>query len=216
MWFFLIFLKSSFFPTLHPTNVVPFLLHLRFCFCLSLSICNIYLFYLYLLMLLLCKASVLWHCWLGGRKGIRPVKNFSGGVLAWLSLWSEMQAWIWPSWCHCHSLSLASVKCRLFLPFCYRLTRVVPEKGPLNGCVYVAVVCCVRFGFCLSLHLCRSYLLIYLLVSCCVRVKGHISEIAGVSLMESWFCVIGSPPLYRSASFTSSQQHCDMAKVTAM
>ena len=35
------------------------------------------------------------------------------------------------SWCHC--LSLASVKCRLVLPFWYRLTRVVPEKWPLNG-----------------------------------------------------------------------------------
>ena len=42
---------------------------------------------------------------------------------------------IWPSWCHCHSLSLASVKSRLVLPFWYRLTWVVPEKGPLNGCV---------------------------------------------------------------------------------
>jgi len=31
--------------------------------------------------------------------------------------------------------SLASVKSRLVLPFWYRLTRVVPEKGPLNGCV---------------------------------------------------------------------------------
>ena len=30
--------------------------------------------------------------------------------------------------------SLASVKSRLVLPFWYRLTRVVPEKGPLNGC----------------------------------------------------------------------------------
>ena len=30
--------------------------------------------------------SVLWRCWLGGRKGIWPVKNLSGGVLAWLSL----------------------------------------------------------------------------------------------------------------------------------
>jgi len=42
---------------------------------------------------------------------------------------------IWPSWCHCHSLSLASVKSRLVLPFWYRLTRVVPEKGSLNVCV---------------------------------------------------------------------------------
>jgi len=32
-------------------------------------------------------------------------------------------------------LSLASVKSRLVLPFWCQLTRVVPEKGPLNGCV---------------------------------------------------------------------------------
>jgi len=32
----------------------------------------------------------------------------------------------------CHSLSLASVKSRLVLPFWYRLTRVVLDKGPLN------------------------------------------------------------------------------------
>ena len=83
--------------------------------------------------------SVLWHCWLGGRKGIRPVKNLSGGLLAWLSVWSEMQTCMWPSWWHCHSLSLASVKSRLVLPFWYRLTRVVLEKGPLIGCVCVFV-----------------------------------------------------------------------------
>ena len=34
--------------------------------------------------------SVLSRCWLGGRKGIRPVKKLSGEVLAWLSVWSEV------------------------------------------------------------------------------------------------------------------------------
>ena len=43
--------------------------------------------------------------------------KLGGGVLAWLSVWSEVQTSIWPSWCHCHSLSLASVKSRLVLPF---------------------------------------------------------------------------------------------------
>ena len=76
--------------------------------------------------------SVLWSCWLGGRKGIRPVKKTSGGALAWLSVWSEMQTCIWPSWCHCHSLSLASVKSRLVLPFWYW------KKGRQTGvCVCV-------------------------------------------------------------------------------
>jgi len=78
----------------------------------------------------------LWHCLLGGRKGIRPVEN-SGGMLAWLSVWSEVQTCISPSGCHCHSLSLASVKSRLVLPFWYRLTWVVPDKGPLNGCMCI-------------------------------------------------------------------------------
>jgi len=67
------------------------------------------------------------------------VTFLSGGVLAWLSAWSEVQTCIWPSWCHCHSLSLVSVKSRLVLPFWYRPTWVVPEKGPLNGCVCVCV-----------------------------------------------------------------------------
>ena len=64
-------------------------------------------------------------------------KKLSGGMLAWLSVCSEVQTCIRPSWCHCHSLSLASVKSRLvlLLPFWYRLTWVDPDKGPLNGCV---------------------------------------------------------------------------------
>jgi len=49
---------------------------------------------------------------------------------------------IWLSWYHCHSLSPASVKFRLVLPFWYQLTRVVLEKGPLNGCVCVYVCVC--------------------------------------------------------------------------
>jgi len=71
-----------------------------------------------------------------GRQEGHPVcKKLSGGVLVWLSVWSEVQTCIWNSWRHCHSLSLASVKSGLVLPFCYRLTWVVPDKGPLNGCV---------------------------------------------------------------------------------
>ena len=82
-------------------------------------------------------SSVFWRCWLGCRKGIRPVKNLSGEVLTLLSVWSEVQTCIWPSWCH--KLSLASVKSRLVLPFWYRPTRIVPEKGPLNGCVCIYI-----------------------------------------------------------------------------
>ena len=44
-------------------------------------------------------------------------KKLSGGVLAWLSVWSEMQTCIWPSGCHYHSLSLASVKIQIGFTF---------------------------------------------------------------------------------------------------
>jgi len=87
--------------------------------------------------------AMLWRCWLGCRKGIRPAKKRSDGVRAWLSVWSVVQTCIWPSWCHCHSLSPASIKSRLVLHFWYRLTWVVPDKGPLNGCC----CCCIRLRF---------------------------------------------------------------------
>ena len=59
--------------------------------------------------------------WVAG--GHPACKKLSGGVLAQ------------PSWCHCHSLSLASAKSRLVLPCWYRL---ILEKGPLKG---VCVLC---------------------------------------------------------------------------
>ena len=75
----------------------------------------------------------------GQQGGHLASKKHSGGVLAWLSVWSKVQTCIWPSWCHCRSLSLASVKSRLVLLSCYRFNWVVPEKGPLNGCVLLKI-----------------------------------------------------------------------------
>ena len=71
-----------------------------------------------------------------------------------VSVWSEVQTCIWPSWCHCHSLSLASVKSRLVLPFWYRLTRVVPDKGPLNVCQFYQTT----LGNCYGLKLSKCWL----------------------------------------------------------
>ena len=44
------------------------------------------------------------------------------------------------------SHNLASVKSRLVLPFWHRLTWVVPDTGPLNGCVCMCV-CVARSQF---------------------------------------------------------------------
>ena len=73
---------------------------------------------------------------MGDRKGIRPVKTewWVVGVVICLERDADLHmAQLMP-------LPLASVKSRLVLPFWYRLTWVVPEKGPLNVCVCVIVV----------------------------------------------------------------------------
>ena len=73
----------------------------------------------------------------GRREGHPACKNWVVGCWCDVVIRLEWDAYcIRSSWCHCYSLSLAAVKSRLVLPFWYRLTRVVPDKGPLNGCVY--------------------------------------------------------------------------------
>jgi len=65
--------------------------------------------------------SVLWRCWLGGRKSVRP-EQWGAGVVICLERGADLHmAQLMPL----HSLSLASVKSRLVLPFWYRLTWVV-------------------------------------------------------------------------------------------
>jgi len=53
----------------------------------------------------------------GQQEGHPACKKLRDGVLAWLSAWIEVQTCIWPSGCHCHSLSLASVKSSLVFAF---------------------------------------------------------------------------------------------------
>jgi len=56
-------------------------------------------------------------------------------VLAWLSVWSNVQMiCIWSSWRHCHPIISCSSKIQNGLPFWCRPTQVVQEKRPLNGC----------------------------------------------------------------------------------
>ena len=65
--------------------------------------------------------SVLWHCRLGVRKSIWPVKNLSDKVLSWLSIRSEVQViCVLSSWCHCHPIVACFIKIQI------GLTCVVP------------------------------------------------------------------------------------------
>ena len=109
-------------------------------------------FYLGLLIVQLCFILLIhWlivlYCWsiafsaltllVGQQEGHPACKKQSGGVLAWLSVWNEVQTSIRPSWCHCFSTI------QMVLPFWYWLTWVVPDKGPLNGCMYVDLFSCI-------------------------------------------------------------------------
>jgi len=78
-------------------------------------------------------SSVLWCCWLGGRKGIWHVKTEW-----WGTVWSEVQMiCTWSSWCHCHPIISCSSKIQNGLPFWCRLTQVVLEKGCQTDVVVV-------------------------------------------------------------------------------
>ena len=100
----------------------------------------------------------------GRQEGHPACKKLSGGVLAWLSVCSEVLTCTCPSWCHCHSLSLASVKSRLVLHFWYRLTWIVPEKRLLNGCV-----CILYFSIWCTRKYCRIVELLCLLILAFIR-----------------------------------------------
>ena len=87
-------------PSCHPTNSVK-----------ALKAKTRYQISSYLLCTLSAFSSL--TLLVGRQEGNPACKKLSGGVLAWLSVWSEVQTCTWPSWCHCHSLSFASVKSRL-------------------------------------------------------------------------------------------------------
>ena len=88
--------------------------------------------------------SVLWRCWLGRRKGIKT-KWWGAGVATCLERDADLHM------AQLMSLPL-TVKSRLVVPFSYRLTRVVPDKGPLNRCVQRDISRLLRVTYILSLR----------------------------------------------------------------
>ena len=76
--------------------------------------------------------SVLWRCWLGGRKGIRSVKNWVVGCWHGCLSGARCRVAYSPADATATHYLFASVKSRLVLPLWYRLTRVVPDKGPFK------------------------------------------------------------------------------------
>jgi len=84
--------------------------------------------------------SVLWHCWLGSRNDIWPVKYEWWGAGMVISLGRSANV---------HMVQLmplpltvsCSIKSKLVSPFWNQLTRVDPDKGPLNGCYCCCCLC---------------------------------------------------------------------------
>jgi len=103
--------------------------------------------------------AVLWHCWLGGRKGIRPLKTewWGAGVVICPELGADFWYRLTQVVLEKRPLNGSSSRCRLAygpvmplpltvscfskiqigLPLWYQLTRVVSDRGPLHGCVCV-------------------------------------------------------------------------------
>ena len=93
-----------------------------------------------------CLPSVLWRCWLVGRKGIRPVKNWVVGCC--VVVWDEVQTlhiaqqMPVPLTISCSAKSRLVSTC-LVLPFWYLLTRVVPDIFQKSSKTVVCVCVCV-------------------------------------------------------------------------
>ena len=79
------------------------------------------------------------------QEGHPACKKLSGGVLLWLSVWSEVQLMPLPLTVFCFS------KIQVGLTFLVPAHLGSPRKGPLNGCVCVCIVF-VHFNICILLQ----------------------------------------------------------------
>jgi len=79
--------------------------------------------------------SVLWRCWLGGRKGIRCVKTewWGTGVVVIYLEWGANDLYM-VQLCYCHPIISCFIKIQNGSPFWCQLTQIVLEKKLLNGC----------------------------------------------------------------------------------
>jgi len=110
---------------LFTTSPISFLVLINFCFIQSL-VC------------LQCFGTV----WLGVKKSIRPVKEFSDEVLAWLSVWSEAyMICIWSSWCHCHPIISCFIIIQIGLTFLVPAYPGCPEKVAVKRVSVCLSVC---------------------------------------------------------------------------
>ena len=75
----------------------------------------------------------------GRQEGHLACKKLSGEVLAWLSVWSEVQTCIMAQLMPLPLTVSCFSKIQIGFTYLVLAHPVVPEKGPLNGCVCVCV-----------------------------------------------------------------------------
>ena len=130
-----------------------------------------------------------------GRKGIRPVKNFewcSTGMVICLERDADLhmaQLMPLPLTVSCFS------KILIGLPFLYRLTRVVPEKGPLNVCVCVCVRACVRACVCFVCVHIKWFTVVHIndtTVSTAAPHVSYVSKQCNNKNIDSVFCAMNA------------------------
>ena len=99
------------------------------------------------IMLTLCCAILAFSALtlLGGRQEGHPAcKKLSGGVLAWLSVWSEVQTCIWPSWCHLPLTVSYFSKIQIGFTFLVPAHLGRPgQRAVKRVCVYAMLYMCV-------------------------------------------------------------------------
>jgi len=128
--------------------------------------------------------SVLWRCSLGSRKGFRPVKKLSGGLLAWLSVWNEVQTQLMAQ-----LMPLQDVSC--FTKTQIGFTFLVPAYpgSPRQWAVKQVCVCvCACACACVCACVC---------VNCCNKGK----DVAAKCHTDCWSCVA-----FAATSFSLLQQ----------
>jgi len=96
-------------------------------------------------------SSVLWHCWLGVRKSIRPVKKFEWCwvMTCWRGYQSAVQ-WdaklqmicIWSSWCHCDAIVSSFIKIQTGLTFLVLAYPRCPGKHAVKWLSVCSVCYC--------------------------------------------------------------------------
>ena len=123
----------------------------------------------------------------GRQEGHPARKNLSDEVLAWLSVWSEMQRLAYGPADATASPSSLLQKSQNGLSFGYRPTQAVLEKRPLNDCVCVCVCLCALVSA--AWHAVALFRCPWLLNACIIDRPAYYWRLQSVAIFEASYYV---------------------------